>query len=76
MQEELPRAGVQCTILPRLCRSQTPVSASAVRQILKEHGPSDELSGLVPETTLRWLRSPEAEPVLQRIAAQQDVRHH
>lgn len=76
MRKELPKAGVQCTILPRLCRGQTPVSASAVRQILKDRGPSDELSGLVPESTLRWLRSPEAAPVLQRIAAQQDVRHH
>lgn len=77
MQEELPKAGIACCILPRFCRGGKPVSASEVRRLLKEHGPADALlQELVPASTLRWLRSPDAAPVLRRIRAQEEVRHH
>ena len=81
MQEELPKAGVACVVVPR---KEAPagsssggkaISASTVRQLLKD-GRFDELSGLVPDSTLRYFESPEAAPVLARIRNEENVIHY
>ena len=75
MRAELPKAGIACHIIPRLEEAGTPVSASHVRALLQA-GRMDEVAPLVPKTTQDWLESPAARPVLARIAAAGDVRHH
>ena len=84
MLAELPRTGIDCRILPRLGISgapEQPISASTVRELLQ----AGQLAGaidwaaiacLVPASTLSWLQSPAATPVLQRLAAAGNVRHH
>ena len=88
MQEELPKAGLNCVIVPRktveaaagiptsgTSSAGAPISASTVRQLLKA-GDFDGLRALVPESTLRWFMSPEAAPVLARIRAEKNVVHY
>ncbi len=75
MLEELPQAGIACRIVPRLERDGAPISASTVRRALKRGG-LDTVRALVPESTYRFFASEEAEPVLERIRAAQDVVHY
>lgn len=71
----LPREGVEVRVVPRRQGPQgKPVSASEVRQRLKDEGP-DAICGLVPESTRRYFASPAAEPVLARIRAAAHVRN-
>ena len=60
MAQSLPEAGIRCVILPRKEADGLPISASAVRACL-ERGDSETLKSLVPQTTLEYLKSPEAE---------------
>lgn len=75
MREKLPELGVECRIIPRLAIKGRAVSASDVRQCIKE---SDwgHLQELVPKSTYDWIRSDAAAPVRARIAAADVVRHH
>ena len=75
MQEELPKAGVACVVVPRKESAGKAISASTVRQLLKE-GRFDELRGLVPPSTLRYFESSEAAPVLTRIRSEKNVIHY
>ena len=75
MAEELPRAGIACSIIPRKCLDGRPISASTVRLAIK-NGDDALLRTLVPETTLSWLHSPEAAPVIDRIRREADVVHY
>lgn len=75
MQQELPKAGIDCIVVPRKAKDGRPISASTVRELLKE-GAVDSLRGLVPETTRQYFLCEEAKPVLQKIAAAQDVVHY
>lgn len=81
MRRELPSAGIELTIVPRLQVQQRAISASTVRQLLKDGvnaGSIDwqAVAKEVPATTLQWLQSEEAKPVLQKIAQTKEVRHH
>ena len=51
----LPGRGIDVTVVPRLEKNGVPVSASAVRALLHK-GKEDELSKLVPLTTLSFLK--------------------
>ncbi len=73
--EELPRAGVACTVIPRLAQGDTPVSASNVRRALQV-GDLDALRALVPDTTYRYFTSEKAAPVIERSKAAGDVAHY
>lgn len=53
LQEHLPKNGIALHEIPRLETTGTPVSASAVRALIKEGEPIDHL---VPETTYRYLK--------------------
>ena len=75
MAQELPEAGIRCEIIPRKEEGGAAISASTVRQALKD-GDMERLRRLVPETTLRYFESPEAEPVIRRICAEEDVKHY
>ena len=73
--QEKTGKGCRLVILPRLESEGAPVSASQVRSLIKE-GRFQELQSLVPETTLRYLLSPEAAPVIQAIQSAAQVRHY
>ncbi|MDR0499336.1 MAG: adenylyltransferase/cytidyltransferase family protein, partial [Holophagales bacterium] len=56
MIEELPRSGIEVTVIPRKLRQDgTPISASCVRALLEERR-FDCISQIVPEPTLKYLK--------------------
>ena len=75
MAAELPKADIQCRIIPRKEANGKPISASTVRQCLKD-GDMETLKALIPETTLRYFESPEAAPVIEKIRAEANVIHY
>lgn len=54
LQKTLPEFGVEVHVIPRLCRENTPISASAVRSRVAEGA---DIRDLVPETTYAYLRN-------------------
>lgn len=75
MSAELPEAGIDCVILPRRQALNQPISASTVRQLLKEKD-FEALKQLVPDSTLEYFKSEEAAPVIERICQAKDVVHY
>lgn len=75
MSSELPKAGIECIVIPRKEVDGRPISASQVRQYLQKRE-FEPLRALVPDTTLAYLMSPEAEPVIQRICEAGNVVHY
>ncbi len=74
MAKSLPEHGIECVILPRKDYNHQAISASTVRQALKD-GHYDILEHLVPKTTLQYLLSDEAKPVIDRIRNEMNVIH-
>ena len=75
MCEQLPKAGIECVVVPRKEANGKAISASTVRQCLQS-GDWDTLETLLPKTSLDYFRSPEAEPVLARIRNAGNVVHY
>lgn len=75
MTAQLPENGIDCVILPRKQALGKAISASTVRAALQA-GDWQTLSQLVPQTTLDYFRSSEAEPVLRRIRSAENVVHY
>ena len=75
MAEELPKAGIECRVIPRKESSGQIISASTVRRALQE-GDMETFRRLVPPTTAAWFESPEAAPVLERIRNAENVVHY
>ena len=75
MSEKLPENGIKCVIVPRKENNGIVISASTVRQALKEEN-WKILEELLPETTLNYFRSPEARPVIERIQTSENVIHY
>jgi [citrate (pro-3S)-lyase] ligase len=73
MKRVLPELDVEVREIPRLQQGGAAVSASAVRAKLG-HNDSAGLENLVPPSTLRFLRSAEAAPIIRRLAERPD-RH-
>ena len=75
MREDLPQAGIQLLVVPRKEESGTAISASSVRQALKNDD-WKSLSELVPASTLDFLKSEAALSVIAKIKAATNVIHH
>ena len=75
MAAQLPENGIDCVILPRKETLGKAISASTVRTALQA-GDWQTLSQLLPQTTLDYFRSSEAEPVLRRIRSAENVVHY
>lgn len=75
MAAQLPENGIDCVILPRKQAMGKAISASTVRAALQA-GDWQTLSQLVPQTTLDYFKSSEAEPVLKRIRSAANVIHY
>ena len=66
MAEILPKYGVKLCVIPRKEWAGKAISASRVREYIKE-GKVEELKNLVPATTYEYLTSAEGEKVCERI---------
>lgn len=75
MQQELPKAGIDCVVIPRKAAQGVPISASTVRQCLQK-GDWAGLRTLVPQSTYNYFKSDEAQPVLARIRAASEIAHY
>ena len=75
MSEKLPEHGVRCVVVPRKSEGGKVISASDVRQAIKE-GRLEDVRGLVPETTYEYFASDEAESVIARIRGTENVIHY
>ena len=71
----LPENGIEVRILKRLEKDGRPVSASEVRNSLKE-GKLEAASSLLPPSSAAYLLSEDAKPVLERIRRASEVRHY
>ena len=75
MEKKLPEHGISCIIVPRKAFNSGIISASTVRQAIKD-GDWDLLSQLVPQTTLDFFQSREAEPIIKKIRKEANVIHY
>ncbi len=75
MSEKLPEHGIRCVIVPRKTEGGEVISASSVRQAVKE-GRIEDIRELVPESTYRYFTSPEAEEIIKRIRGTDNVIHY
>ena len=75
MCEQLPKAGIECIVVPRKEADGKAISASTVRQCLQS-GDWETLKTLLPQTSLDYFRSPEAGPVLACIRSAGNVIHY
>lgn len=75
MAQELPQAGIELTVVPRIGVDGKVVSASTVRRALQA-GDLETVRELVPPTTYAYFTSEEAAPALARIKAAGDVTHY
>jgi [citrate (pro-3S)-lyase] ligase len=66
MKEILPGCGVEVVQMPRIAAAGSIVSASRVREMIREDA-WEEIRKLVPDTTFSYLVSPEAVPVIEKI---------
>ncbi len=68
MKSQLPAKGIMVYEIFRKEVGGVPISASLVRKIIRDQGPDHPLlESLLPQTTLSWLRSDEAGPVMEKI---------
>lgn len=75
MLERLPQAGISCQVIPRKEVAGKPISASTVRQAIKD-GDFASLAHLVPATTLAFFESPQAQPIIRKIKKEANVIHY
>lgn len=75
MKQELEACGVECIIIPRKTDGASAISASKVRQAIKD-GDLESIRSVVPETTYRFFSSPEAAPVIAAIRSAGEVIHY
>ena len=75
MAEQLPRAGIDCIIVPRKEVNGKAISASTVRQCLQTEEWA-ALETLLPQTSLDYFRSPEARIIIDRIRKAENVVHY
>ena len=75
MAAELPKAGIECRVIPRKTADGAALSASTVRSCLKS-GDFAALRTMVPTTTLKFFESDEAKPIIDRIRKAEEVVHY
>lgn len=75
MQTELPKHHIECVVIPRKEHDHRAISASTVRQLIKEKR-LDDIRPLVPHTTFDFFQSLEAQPIIQRIQRESNVIHY
>lgn len=75
MKQKLPEQGIECIEIPRKKTGEQIISASSVRQALKD-GDQTLLANCLPAAVLDYFRSPDAREILRRISVSSDIIHH
>ena len=75
METMLPGHGIRCIVVPRKAFNGRPISASDVREAIKDDK-MEGLKNLVPRTTFDFLMSAEAENIIAKIKSDKDVIHY
>ncbi|EKX95474.1 [citrate (pro-3S)-lyase] ligase [Selenomonas sp. oral taxon 138] len=75
MLHDLPRAGIECRVIPRKEYGGAPISASTVRRAIQTRD-MELLPALLPPTTLAFLQSEESAAIRKKIAEAADVIHY
>jgi [citrate (pro-3S)-lyase] ligase len=75
MKSKLPEFGITCIEVPRKKYGSNVISASTIRQAIKD-GNFELLKDLVPDTTLNYFLSDEAIPVIEKIREAENVIHY
>ncbi|WGE62333.1 [citrate (pro-3S)-lyase] ligase [Actinobacillus equuli subsp. haemolyticus] len=75
MQDKLPEQGIECVIVPRKDVDEQIISASAVRELIK-NGDFTTMKQMVPASTYQFFTSEAAKPVIACIQATDNVRHY
>ena len=66
MKDILLSKGIKLIVIPRKENEGVPISASKVRELLKE-GQFEELTKFIPKTTYNFLKSKKASPIIEKI---------
>ncbi|MDK2809961.1 MAG: [citrate (pro-3S)-lyase] ligase [Petroclostridium sp.] len=74
MKKLLPEKNIEVIEVPRLAVGDKAVSASRVRELIK-NGELDAIKQLVPKTTYNYLISEEGQQIVKRIQQSQNKRH-
>lgn len=75
MRKYLPEKGISCEVVPRKSMDSVPISASSVRQLIKEED-WESLGKFVPESTYQFFRSPEGKNIAEKIKKSDNVIHY
>ncbi|MDR1916360.1 MAG: [citrate (pro-3S)-lyase] ligase [Synergistaceae bacterium] len=75
MRSELPKAGIECAEILRIDLDGQPISASKVRQAIKE-GDMDSVRSMVPKSTYDYLLTERGQEVIKRIRESRSVVHY
>lgn len=75
MRKKLPAHGIKCEVIPRKKINGQVISASIVRQAIKNND-YETLRQMVPLSTLEYFQSQEAMLVINRIRQKSDVIHY
>ncbi len=75
MQEKLPQMGIDCIVIPRLSIDGEIVSASTVRQLIKEDN-LEAIKKFVPESTYQYFKSNQASEIIRNIQHETNVIHY
>ena len=75
MGEELKKASIMYTIIPRRENAQGPISASKIRESIK-NGRIEEIKSAVPQSTYEFFTSEDAKPIIAQIKALKDTIHY
>lgn len=74
MQQQLPEQGIECIVVERKAVDGQIISASAVRQAIKDVN-RDKLKIMLPVSSLHFFESDEAKPIIDKIKQTSDVSH-
>ena len=75
MAQKLPEHEIKCVIIPRKQNNGEVISASNVRQAIKNNE-LEKIKALVPESTYKFFTSGEAKNVISKIQAEANVIHY
>ncbi len=75
MSTQLPKADIRCNIIPRKQMGSSAISASTVRQAIKDND-FTLFKNLVPTTTFAYFCTPEAKPIIEKIQKESNVIHY
>ena len=75
MKTDLSKANIDCHIVPRLAVKDNVVSASKIRQAIKDSD-LEAVRPMVPQSTFNFLETDEGKQIIERIQQSQHVIHY